>query len=51
MKRLRAALLENSASVTPAFLQGQMRLTDESAKALAQMEGFQVAMKPLLFWR
>ena len=51
MKRLRAALMEYSASVAPAFLQGQMRLTDESVKAFAQIKGFQVAMTPLLFWR
>ena len=38
-----AALLEYSASVTPAFLQGQMRLTGESVKEFAKIKGFQVA--------
>jgi len=38
-----AALLEYSASVTPAFLQGQMRLTDASVKEFAKIRGFQVA--------
>ena len=38
-----AALLEYSAKVTPAFLQGQMRLTGESAKEFAKIKGFQVA--------
>jgi hypothetical protein len=38
-----AALLEYSAKVTPVFLQGQMRLTDESVKEFAKIKGFQVA--------
>jgi hypothetical protein len=38
-----AALLEHSARVTPAFLQGQMRLTGESAKEFGKIKGFQVA--------
>jgi len=38
-----AALLEHSAKVTPAFIQGQMRLTGESVKEFAKITGFQVA--------
>jgi hypothetical protein len=38
-----AALLDYSAKVTPAFLQGQMRLTDESVKEFAKIKGFQIA--------
>lgn len=38
-----ATLLDFSAKVTPAFLQGQMRLTDESMKEFAKIRGFQVA--------
>jgi len=38
-----AALLEHSARVTPAFLQGQMRLTAESMTEFAKIKGFQVA--------
>jgi len=38
-----AALLDYSAKVTPVFLQGQMRLTDESVKEFAKIKGFQVA--------
>ena len=38
-----AALLDFSAKVTPVFLQGQMRLTDESMKEFAKIKGFQVA--------
>jgi hypothetical protein len=38
-----AALLEYSAGVTPAFLQGQMRLTAESVKEFAKITGFRVA--------
>jgi hypothetical protein len=38
-----AALLESSAKVTPAFIQGQMRLTGESVKEFAKITGFQVA--------
>jgi hypothetical protein len=38
-----AVLLEYAAKVTPAFLQGQMRLTDESVKEFAKIKGFQVA--------
>lgn len=38
-----AALLESSAQVTPVFLQGQMRLTDDSMKEFAKIKGFQVA--------
>jgi hypothetical protein len=38
-----ASLLEYAAKVTPVFLQGQMRLTDESVKEFAKIKGFQVA--------
>jgi len=38
-----AALIESAAKVTPVFLQGQMRLTDESVKEFAKIKGFQVA--------
>jgi hypothetical protein len=38
-----AALLEYSAKVTPVFLQGQMRLTDESVKEFSKIQGYQVA--------
>lgn len=38
-----AALLNYAAKVTPVFLQGQMRLTDESVKEFAKIKGFQVA--------
>ena len=38
-----AALLAHSAKVTPAFIQGQMRLTGESVKEFAKITGFQVA--------
>jgi hypothetical protein len=38
-----AALLESAAKVTPVFLQGQMRLTDESVKEFSKIKGFQVA--------
>jgi hypothetical protein len=38
-----AALLESAAKVTPVFLQGQMRLTDESVKEFSKIRGFQVA--------
>lgn len=38
-----AALLDFAAKVTPVFLQGQMRLTDESMKEFAKIKGFQVA--------
>jgi hypothetical protein len=38
-----AALLEYSAKVTPVFLQGQMRLTDESVKEFSKIKGYQVA--------
>jgi len=38
-----AALLEYAAKVTPVFLQGQMRLTDELVKEFAKIKGFQVA--------
>ncbi len=38
-----AALLESAAKVTPVFLQGQMRLTEESVKEFAKIKGFQVA--------
>ena len=38
-----AALLEHSAKVTPAFIQGQMRLTGESVKEFQKITGFQVA--------
>ena len=38
-----AALLDYSAKVTPVFLQGQMRLTAESMKEFAKIQGFQVA--------
>ena len=38
-----AALVDFSAKVTPAFLQGQMRLTDESLKEFAKIQGFNVA--------
>ena len=38
-----AALLDYASRVTPVFLQGQMRLTDESAKEFAKIKGFQVA--------
>jgi hypothetical protein len=38
-----ATLLDFSAKVTPVFLQGQMRLTDESMKEFAKIKGFQVA--------
>jgi len=38
-----AALLDYASQVTPVFLQGQMRLTDESVKEFAKIRGFQVA--------
>jgi hypothetical protein len=38
-----AALLDYASKVTPVFLQGQMRLTDESVKEFAKIRGFQVA--------
>jgi hypothetical protein len=38
-----ATLIELAAKVTPAFLQGQMRLTDESVKEFAKIKGYQVA--------
>jgi hypothetical protein len=38
-----AALLAYSAKVTPVFIQGQMRLTAESAKEFAKITGFQMA--------
>ena len=38
-----AALLEHSARVTPAFLQGHMRLTSESLKEFGKIKGFHVA--------
>ena len=38
-----AALLAHSAKVTPAFIQGQMRLTGESVKEFAKITGFQLA--------
>ena len=38
-----AALLDYASRVTPVFLQGQMRLTDESVKEFAKIKGFQVA--------
>jgi hypothetical protein len=38
-----AALVDFSAKVTPAFLQGQMRLTGESLREFAKIQGFHVA--------
>ena len=38
-----AALLDFAAKVTPVFLQGQMRLTEDSMKEFAKIKGFQVA--------
>ena len=38
-----SALLDYAAKVTPAFLQGQLRLTDASVKEFAKIKGFQVA--------
>jgi hypothetical protein len=37
------ALMQFAAKVMPAFLQGQMRLTDESVKEFAKIQGFQIA--------
>jgi len=38
-----AALVDFAAKVMPAFLQGQMRLTDDSVKEFAKIRGFQIA--------
>ena len=38
-----AALAASAAKVMPTFMQGQMRLTDESAREYAKIKGFQIA--------
>ncbi|HNV04318.1 MAG TPA: hypothetical protein PLE61_08290 [Vicinamibacterales bacterium] len=38
-----ASLVEFAAKVMPAFLQGQMRLTDESVREFTKIRGFQIA--------
>jgi hypothetical protein len=42
-KLLGAALAASVAKVMPTFMQGQMRLSDESAKEYAKIKGFQIA--------